>query len=165
MELRRDADKNSTESPVAMAKHNECAARLDEQGHLHFDITELTPGAEAFENCDRQVVDDSRWVLSFAMPAKRAVLTDLHETPRLEARVGLSTLSADCPERTIPKLAKVFNEVYENAEDALQGANSIKQVKNVKWWDNDWKSSLKAMVTLTRTRSMEPLSLTRRSRR
>ena len=99
------------------------------------------------------------------MPAKHAVLTDLHNDPRLEARIGLGTDSADCPERTILKLAKVFNEVYENAKDALQGANSIEQVKSVKRWDNDWKSSLKAMVTLTRTRSMELLSLARRSRR
>ena len=41
MELCRNADKNSTEATAAMAKYNECAARLDEKGHARLDITEL----------------------------------------------------------------------------------------------------------------------------
>ena len=41
LDLRWDADKNSAEATAAMAKYNECAARLHEQGHAHPDITEL----------------------------------------------------------------------------------------------------------------------------
>ena len=41
MDFRRGADKSSAEITAAMAKYNECAACLDEQGHAHPNITEL----------------------------------------------------------------------------------------------------------------------------
>ena len=62
--------------------------------------------------------DDCRQVLRPAKPRKHAVLTDLHdETTRLETRIGQGTVSADCPQRTILKLAQVFDEVCKSGKD------------------------------------------------
>ena len=48
--------------------------------------------------------------------------------------------------------------MYKSGQDALQGANSVEQLKSVKRQNNERKSYLTATVTLTRTRSMELLA-------
>ena len=63
----------------------------------------------------------------------------------METRTRHSTDSADCPEWAVLKLAKEFNEV-----STLQGANRVRQ-------NDECTSSLKSMVTLTKTRSLKVL--------
>ena len=89
MDLRQDADKNTVEATVATAKYIQCAARPDEQGHAHPDITELDTLTDLCKEGQLLVnmtdkLDDCRQAPSLATPTKHAVLTDLrNETTRL----------------------------------------------------------------------------------